>query len=313
MRSGWKLAFVAPRAGLYAASALALFVGGISTVAPLPAARAQGTAAPGETAADPSAANPGVKLFDLRDIDIVPAMLKDKLPDTHPFDHVELHRLCPTLGAGGDFLKAQSGPPLHPLATAKSGKGRSIDGEPATQVASLWRSQLFFPHLDEALCHTPVYGLKFSYKGDTTLQASISYVCRNVVLIDKAGKSLGIVSFDTLSTHSKLLRQKFESLLDDKAAPQGECIGEEPLAATMQRLREPVEKDLLKAGKKPAELKVKPGQPDPVLQALSTALGIKGSVLAPQPPPPPAPGTAPAPGPGKVAAPAAPAGQPPKK
>lgn len=281
MRSGWLSFRVAPQVGVLAAAGCLWFVGVAAAQEPAGAGAGAGQA-PGAAAA-PAPVQP-----DLRELDIAPAMIRDKFAGEHPYDKVELHRLCPS--AAGDFIKPQSGPQVHPLTAATSGKTRAFEGIAADEVAGLWRSQMYFPHLDESLCHTPLYGIKFSYKGETTLQASMSFVCRNMILVDKGGRSLGIVSFDTRSAHSKLLRQKIEALLEDKAEPVGECLGEEPLAATVKRLRDATEQGMIKAGRKPAELKEKPGQTDPVLQTLSTELGIKGSVTTPLPPPPP-PGT----------------------
>ncbi|MBW4522244.1 MAG: hypothetical protein KME16_21515 [Scytolyngbya sp. HA4215-MV1] len=63
----------------------------------------------------------------------------------------------------------------------------TAEGEAAQQIAQRWRQLI--PG-ESARCHTPPFGLRFSFKGEILFQASICWECNNMYLYRQGCRSL---------------------------------------------------------------------------------------------------------------------------
>ena len=61
-------------------------------------------------------------------------------------------------------------------------ESKTFERADARRLASLWRAQSF--HTRGAACHNPVFGIKFFYKEDLIMHASVCWDCNNILLVE---------------------------------------------------------------------------------------------------------------------------------
>jgi len=84
---------------------------------------------------------------------------------------------------------------------------KTLEGKEARRIASLWRAQKFRSY--SAICHEPVYGIKFFSKGRLILYASVCWDCNNIILQEPQLKSGGKQGFNGESKMGRRLLEEF--------------------------------------------------------------------------------------------------------
>jgi len=119
--------------------------------------------------------------------ELFPVQYTRKLPR---IDTVELQKIQPEKMSIGAILGS-----------------KTFEGKEAQRIASLWRTQNFRSY--SAICHEPVYGIKFFSKGKLVLYASICWQCNNIILQEPRLKSGGKQGFDGQSKMGRRLLEEF--------------------------------------------------------------------------------------------------------
>ena len=87
-------------------------------------------------------------------------------------------------------------------------KSKTVEGADAQKIASLWRAQNF--HQMAAVCHEPVFGLKFFLKDKTIMHVSICWECNNIVVVEPTLKSNATQGFAGASKAGQKLLEEFK-------------------------------------------------------------------------------------------------------
>lgn len=115
---------------------------------------------------------------------------RDKLPRV---DKIELQKLKPADYGFRGVLEA-----------------KTIEGDEAQQIASLWRRQRF--HSMAAFCHEPAFGIKFFSKGKTIMHASVCWACNNILIVEPELKSNSTQGFAGESKMGQQLLAEFKRM-----------------------------------------------------------------------------------------------------
>lgn len=86
-----------------------------------------------------------------------------------------------------------------------------VEGELAEQIASLWRK---LKSGESARCHIPPFGLRFYFKENVVLQASICWECNNMYLYQ--GDSCLLYGIDLKQSSAKALFDLLEKIMNLK-------------------------------------------------------------------------------------------------
>lgn len=134
----------------------------------------------------------------------VPAKYAAELPEC---DRVEVF----LLGEMQDE-EAKGTFPIRPYKQfAKVEKMREVKGEPAKKLGAAWRG-VTFDFMNQALCHHPVYGVRFHAGDKLQFETSICFGCSNFYYQREGGGS-SWHGFQTKDEAGKALRAALEEVI----------------------------------------------------------------------------------------------------
>lgn len=121
-------------------------------------------------------------------------------------DRVEVFYLDPELER--DFVV---GFPVKPYRTcARVIESKDIIGQEAQGLAGSWRGQKFGEEY-QALCHEPIYGLRFYQSSQLIFETTLCFTCRNFYVPVSEGAHWW--GFDSRSAHGKELLNRLQQIL----------------------------------------------------------------------------------------------------